>query len=75
MAERISFEDSLRELEMIVKKLESGDATLDEMLELFEQGIARTKECNAQLQRAEQKISVLMKDASGEIKEEPFDAV
>ncbi len=74
MAEnKMSFEDSLKELESIVRKLESGDASLDEMLELFEQGIARTKECNVQLRNAEQKISILMKDASGEIQEKPFD--
>jgi len=76
MAEnRVTFEESLKELELIVKKLENGDATLDEMLELFEKGIARTKECNAQLKNAEQKISILMKDATGEIKEEPFDVM
>ena len=69
---KLSFEDSLKELELIVKKLEGGETTLDEMLELFEQGIARTKECNAQLENAEQKISILMRDSSGEMKEKPF---
>lgn len=69
---KICFEESLKELESIVKKLEGGETTLDEMLELFEQGIARTKECNAQLENAEQKISILMKDSSGEMKEKPF---
>lgn len=74
MAEKkISFEESLKELELIVKKLESGDASLDEMLDLFEQGIARTKECNAQLKNAEQKINILMRDSSGEMTEKPFD--
>lgn len=70
---KITFEESLKELESIVKELESGDATLDEMLELFEQGIARTKECNALLKNAEQRITVLFKDASGEVQEKPFD--
>lgn len=69
---KICFEESLKELESIVKKLEGGETTLDEMLELFEQGIARTKECNAQLENAEQKISILMKDSSGEMKEKTF---
>ncbi len=74
MAEKkITFEESLKELEDIVRKLESGDASLDEMLELFEKGIARTKECNAQLKNAEQRISILMKNSSGEIEEKPFD--
>ena len=68
-----SFEESLKELEDIVRKLENGDASLDEMLDLFEQGIARTKECNALLRNAEQKITVLMKNNSGEMEEKPFD--
>ena len=73
MAEKkISFEESIKELELIVKKLESGDVSLDEMLELFEQGIARTKECNEQLKNAEQKVSVLMRDSSGQMQEKPF---
>ena len=73
MAEKkICFEESLKELELIVKKLESGEASLDEMLELFEQGIARTKECNEQLKNAEQKVTVLMRDSSGQMQEKPF---
>ena len=70
---KMSFEESLKELENIVRKLESGDASLDEMLTLFEQGVARTKECNALLKNAEQKISVLMKNGLGEMEEKPFD--
>lgn len=71
---KITFEENLKELEIIVKKLESGDTSLDEMLSLFEQGIAKTRECNEQLRNAEQKISILMKNASGEIEEKPFAA-
>ncbi len=67
------FEENLKELEEIVKKLEGGDVSLDEMLELFEQGIARTKECTAQLKNAEQKINILIKNNDGEIEEKPFD--
>ena len=71
---KMSFENGLKELEDIVKKLETGNVSLDEMLGLFEQGIALTKECNLQLENAEQKISVLMKNSMGEIEEKPFDA-
>ena len=70
---KVSFEDNLRELENIVQKLESGDVSLDEMLELFEQGVSRTKECNEQLKNAEQKISILLKNSSGEIEEKPME--
>ena len=54
------FEDSIKELEKIVNKLESGDATLSESLELFEKGIGLAKECNDMLDKAEKKVSVLI---------------
>ncbi len=68
----LSFEENIKELENIVKSLEAGDVSLDEMLKLFEEGVKRTKECTKQLKNAEQKITVLMKDAEGEVKEVPF---
>ncbi len=77
MAEKkkeICFEENLKELEEIVKKLEGGDVSLDEMLELFEQGVARTRECTAQLRKAEQKINILIKNNDGELEEKPFGA-
>ena len=75
MAEKkMSFEENLKELENIVQRLEGGNVSLDEMLELFQQGIARTKECNAQLKNAEQKISILLKNDDGELEERPFSA-
>ena len=44
------------------------------MLNLFEEGIKRTKECTKQLKNAEQKVTVLMKGLNGELEEQPFDA-
>ena len=70
---KVSFEENLRELENIVQKLESGDVSLGEMLGLFEQGISRTKECNEQIKNAEQKISFLLKNSSGELEEKPME--
>ncbi len=67
-----SFENNLKELETIVKTLESSEITLDEMLDLFEKGIVLTKSCTEQLENAEQKITVLMKNKNGEISEEDF---
>ncbi len=72
--EKMSFEENIKELENIVKILESGDASLEEMLGLFEEGVRRTKECRSELLKAEQKISVLMENPEGEIEEKPFDA-
>ena len=53
---KIDFEKSLGELENIIKKLESGDCTLDESITLFEQGIKYTNECRTALKNAQAKI-------------------
>ena len=47
-----NFEESLRELEETVKKLESGETTLEEAMELFEKGVALTKNCRKMLDEA-----------------------
>ena len=54
------FEESIKELEEIVNKLESGEASLSESLELFEKGIGLAKNCNKMLDEAEKKVSVLI---------------
>ena len=73
MDKKQNFEASLKELESVVKALEGGEVSLDEMLNLFERGIYLTKECTTALDSAEQKISVLMKNRdSGEMEEQPF---
>lgn len=54
-----SFETNLAELEKIVTSLEKGDCTLDEALELFENGVKAAKICNKQLSEAKQKITEL----------------
>ena len=41
----MKFEEALKELEETVKKLESGETTLDESMELFEKGISLTRTC------------------------------
>lgn len=53
------FEASLKELEKIVRELESGDVNLDESLKRFEQGIELYKKCRLTLEAAEKKIKIL----------------
>ncbi len=57
----MSFEKSIEMLEALVKKLESGDGTLDESLADFEKAIQLVKSCSAQLENAEMRLSVLTK--------------
>lgn len=59
----LSFEEAMMRLEEIAGKLENGQATLDESLSLYEEGIALVRLCNEQLTNAEQKLRVL--DPSG----------
>lgn len=67
------FERNLKELEGVVKQLESGEVTLEEMLSLFENGIKLTKECTTALDKTEQKINVLIKNRdNGKMEEQPF---
>lgn len=66
------FEDAMRELEDIVKRLESGDLPLEESLKIFEEGVALSRYCFSKLEEAEKRVSILVKDEGG-IKREQFE--
>lgn len=70
MAE-INFEKSISELENIVKTLETGELSLDDMIKLFERGIKLSSQCNKLLDEAENKINILVKKDE-EIKKQEF---
>ena len=66
-----SFEDSMNRLEEIVRALESGSATLEQSLELYEEGIALVRTCSKKLDEAEKKIKLLsVTDEAGHEQEE-----
>ncbi len=56
----MKFEEAMSQLEEVVKKLESGDVTLDESMELFEKGIALSRTCQKLLSEAQFKITKLV---------------
>jgi exodeoxyribonuclease VII small subunit len=68
-----SFEDTLAELERLVAELESGDLPLDAALRTFEQGVRLTRDCQAALERAQQKVQLLLQRSDGPVLED-FDA-
>jgi len=70
--EKISFEQSLKELEAIVRNLENGSSPLDESLENFENGIKLIRHCNFLLDNAEKKVKKLTRADTGEVIEEDF---
>jgi exodeoxyribonuclease VII small subunit len=67
-----SFEESLKKLEEIVAQLERGDLPLDDSIKLFEEGTQLTGACKQQLEEAEGKVEMLMKQRDGSMKREPF---
>jgi exodeoxyribonuclease VII small subunit len=69
-----NFEISLSTLEQIVGQLESGDLPLERSLELFEDGVTLARRCQSQLQDAERKVELLLRER-GEIKVVPFEEV
>ena len=68
-----TFEQSLDELEKIVKQLEDGDLPLEKNLELFESGVKLSRECRERLTNAERRIEVLMKDSNGNLSVESLE--
>ena len=66
-----NFEKKMKQLEEIVKKLETGELNLDDSVLEFEKGIKLSKECNKVLEETEKKISILI-NKNGELEEEKF---
>lgn len=71
MENKVTFEESMKNLETIVTELEKGELSLDESVKKFEEGIKISKECNSILEKAEKKISILL-EKDGELTEENF---
>ncbi len=67
------FEAALRELEMLVEKMEQGELSLEDSLSHFERGVKLSRTCQQALKAAEQKVELLMqKNAQEDIV--PFDS-
>ena len=60
MNDNNNFEESMKDLEFIVEKLEKGEQNLEKSLQLFEKGVEISKKLNDQLKNAEKKVSELM---------------
>ena len=73
MAKNISFEQNIKDLEDVVRQLEGGNISLDQLLAHFEKGVALAKVCNSELDNAEQKINILIQNEStGDMVEAPM---
>lgn len=65
-------EKSLEELEALVRKLESGELSLEQALQEFERGVKLTRQCQTTLREAEQKVEILLRSGA-EAEPEPFE--
>ena len=72
MEENISFEDKMKKLEEIAVELEKGELDLDSSVTKFEEGMKLSKECSEILEKAEKKITMLIKGEDGELVEKNF---
>lgn len=70
----IELEEGMKRLDEVVQKLSGEGISLEESLALYEEGVALVRECNARLESAERKISILRMSDDGEITEDPFEA-
>ena len=61
----MSFEDALKELEQIVRRLEDGSAKLDEAISAYERGALLKRHCEAKLAEAKAKIDTIALDGMG----------
>ncbi|MBC2669371.1 exodeoxyribonuclease VII small subunit [Novosphingobium piscinae] len=63
----LSFEDALRALEDVVRKLESGEVPLDDSITLYERGEALRRHCQARLDAAQARIERIVAGADGRV--------
>jgi exodeoxyribonuclease VII small subunit len=67
------FEECLQRLEVIVKEMERGDLPLEQSLKLFEEGVTLSASCRKELEQAEGRIEILLKE-DGSLRAEAFGA-
>lgn len=70
----LSFEEALKELESVVRRLESGEEPLDESIDLYARGDALRAHCQARLDAAQARIEAIVTDRDGKPADlRPFD--
>lgn len=71
--DHLSFEDALKRLEAIVARLETGEASLQEAIDLYAEGDRLKQQCEARLAAATARIEAIKTDAAGNAaRVEPF---
>jgi exodeoxyribonuclease VII small subunit len=71
--DNLSFEEHLVRAKDIIQKLESGDCTLDEMLDMYKRGVDSLSHCSSKLNDFEKKIDIIKKDGLNEAEVKDID--
>lgn len=66
------FEECLQRLEQILEELEKGDIPLERSLQLFEEGMKLSTSCRKELEEAEGRVEILLKQ-NGKVQAEPYE--
>ena len=69
----MNFEEAISKLDSEVKRLESGNMTLDESIDAFENAIKLVKICNERLENAERRVRILTESKDGTVTDAPFE--
>ena len=72
MKNEINFEEALAELESSVKKIESGELSLDESIAVFEESVRLIGICNKKIEDAEGRVRILTEQQDGSVSDAPF---
>ncbi len=72
---KLSFEESLGELEKLVRQLEDGKAKLDDAIGAYERGSMLKRHCENKLREAQSRIEQITVGSDGQISTKPFDTV
>lgn len=67
----IQFEEAMKRMEEVVRRLEAGDIPLEEALELYQEGVQLSRVCAQKLDAIETQISQILEE-DGQVKQKPF---
>lgn len=65
--DNLKFEDCLKRLESIVEQLENGQLSLEESLDVFEEGVKLAVSCQQELRKADGRVKRLVKRINGDL--------
>ena len=68
-----TFEKALQKLERAVEKLDEGSLSLEEALNTFEDGVRWSRECHQFLEKAEERVGIILKNENGDYETKPFE--